>query len=178
MKYFIPKVLTAARIFRNLKFILMDRIVRWSKHVIQMLPDLNSRADGQLRSAEFCDFRIFYILFVRVFIIIKRNIYAGLLWCLNSCRSFFKIFKIFMKWLFITVWFWRCNSVSPILFSVAELPLSPCPFLLSILPPWQALRYYRPHLQVRDPIWGLDWSHSLQRRSPNWAFTGFFSAVR
>ena len=37
---------------------------------------------------------------------------------------------------------------------------------------------YRPHFEVRDPIWGDDWSQSLHRRSPSWGFPGFSSAVR
>ena len=52
-------------------------------------------------------------------------------------------------------------------------------FLLPfLLPSWRAMRSYRPHLQVRDPIWWDDWTHSLHRRSPSWGFPEFFSAVR
>ena len=48
-----------------------------------------------------------------------------------------------------------------------------------LLPSWRAVRSYRPHLEERDPIWGDDWSHSpFIRRSPNWGFLGFSSAVR
>ena len=43
-----------------------------------------------------------------------------------------------------------------------------------LLPSWCALRSYRPHLEVRDPIGGDDWWHSLNRRSPSWDFQGLF----
>ena len=54
------------------------------------------------------------------------------------------------------------------------------PILLSFhLPPWRAVRSYRPHLEERDPIWGNAWSHSpFIRRSPSWGFPGVSSAVR
>ena len=53
-------------------------------------------------------------------------------------------------------------------------------FLLSfLLPSWRAVRSYRPHLELWDPIWGDDWSHSpFIRRSPSWGCLGFSSAVR
>ena len=39
------------------------------------------------------------------------------------------------------------------------------------LPPsWHTVWSYRPHLELRDPIWGDDCSHSLHRRSLSWDF--------
>jgi hypothetical protein len=52
-------------------------------------------------------------------------------------------------------------------------------FLPSLLLPfWPAVRSYRLHLEIRDLVWGDNCSHSLHRRSPNWGFLGFSSAVR
>ena len=48
-----------------------------------------------------------------------------------------------------------------------------------LLPSWRALRFYRPYLDKRDPIWGDNWSHSpFIKRSPSWGFLRFSSAVR
>ena len=50
---------------------------------------------------------------------------------------------------------------------------------LSFLHPfWRAVRFYRPNLEVREPIWDDDWSHSLLRRCPSWGFSGFSLAVK
>ena len=49
--------------------------------------------------------------------------------------------------------------------------------LFFLLPPWRAVRSYWLHLEVRDPIWGDDRSHSpFIRRSLSWGFPGFSSA--
>ena len=48
-------------------------------------------------------------------------------------------------------------------------------FLLSFFhPSWRIVRSYRSHLEVRDPIWGDDWSQCLHRQSHSWDFPGFF----
>ena len=48
-----------------------------------------------------------------------------------------------------------------------------------LLSSWYAVRSYRFHLEVRDPIWGDDCSHSpFNRRFPSWGFQGFSSDVR
>ena len=58
--------------------------------------------------------------------------------------------------------------------------IPPCPFLLSfLLSSWRCVRSYWPYLEVRDLIWGNDWSHwPFIRRSPSWGFPGFTSAAR
>ena len=45
-----------------------------------------------------------------------------------------------------------------------------------LLPSWRTVRYYRPHLEERDPIWDDDWSYGpFIRRSPSWGFPIFLS---
>ena len=41
------------------------------------------------------------------------------------------------------------------------------------LPLWYAVWSYRPHLEIRGPIWGDDWLHSLHRRLLAEVFQGF-----
>ena len=48
-----------------------------------------------------------------------------------------------------------------------------------LLPSWRAVWSYWPQLEVRNPIWGNEWSHSpLIKRSPSWVFPGLSSAIR
>ena len=51
----------------------------------------------------------------------------------------------------------------------------PRPFLISfLLHSWQAIRSYRPNLEIRDPIWGDDWSHSLHQMVSKQRFSRVF----
>ena len=71
-------------------------------------------------------------------------------------------------------WWHRCTSLKlfclqPMVpWTVGLKILCPIPtpsfFDSFLLPSWRAVRSYRFNLEVRDPIWGDDWSHSLHRR--------------
>ena len=55
----------------------------------------------------------------------------------------------------------------------------PRPLLLSFLSPfWRIVRSYRPHLEVRELIWGDDWSYSLYPRFFSLGLREFSSALR
>ena len=92
--------------------------------------------------------------------------------------------EMFFKWRIIQ---WYVRTGVSCVFCVLQLCL--CFYMcfstiensLPVLsfPLWCAMRSYWPHLEVRDPIWADDWSHSpFIRRSPSWDFPEFSSAVR
>ena len=74
------------------------------------------------------------------------------------------------EWTFCT----RLSNSIQEMNSIPTRPFLPFFFFHS----WCAVRSYQPHFEVRDPIWGDDWSHNLHRLSPSWGSPGFSSAVR
>ena len=65
------------------------------------------------------------------------------------------------------------SSIRVIFFFLYPTPSFPS----FILHSWWAVRSYWPHLEVRDPIWNDEWSHSPHRLSPSWGFPGVSLSV-
>ena len=106
------------------------------------------------------------------FLVVSR-IYSYILLSSKSSTGFGKrnVFTERADIIYYVRWKFHCLNT---LVSHSAVPPVPSFLLSSPFPSWHAVRSYWPHLEVRDPIWGDDLSHSLYRRSPIWGFLGFF----
>ena len=102
----------------------------------------------------------------------RKNLYEG--WKLSYGNYFFG--KTDRSWRNMEIYKWKWMMLGAL--GCMDNAVFDLPALSFFLPSWRAVQFYRPHLEVRDPIWGDDWSHSpFIRRSPSWGFQGFSPAV-